>query len=157
MPDYGYSIGVVKDATINNAVDAVIIAGTDMAGEALGAGFKSLKGTLKPGPAGAAGKAAEKIVEGSGRAATEAGSAGANAATTFVERNGFRFSEAYYKHLWATGRKAPSLVAKEILEGTGGKGIADATKAGFFKYVYGGWEMVYNPVTREVWHLQPTK
>ena len=46
-------------------------------------------------------------------------------AVTYVEVNGFRFSRYYYEKLWNTGRKAPSLIAKLILEGTGGKGIAD--------------------------------
>ena len=28
---------------------------------------------------------------------------------------------------------------------------------GFFKYEGCGWEMVYNPTTKEIWHLQPIK
>jgi len=55
-----------------------------------------------------------------------------------------------------TGRGAPGLVAKEVLAGAK-KGIPDAIKIGFKKYVYGGWEMIYNPTTKEVWHLQPIK
>jgi RHS repeat-associated protein len=74
----------------------------------------------------------------------------------FYEVNGFKFSKYYYEKLWSTGRGAPSLVAKEVFEGAG-KGVPDAIKHGFFKYVYGGWEMVYNPVTKEVWHLLPIK
>jgi hypothetical protein len=35
--------------------------------------------------------------------------------------------------------------------------VPDAIKAGFNKYTYGGWEMIYNPETKEVWHLQPIK
>jgi hypothetical protein len=46
-------------------------------------------------------------------------------------------------------------VAREILEATGGKGIPVPGKPEFFRYEYGGWEMIYNPVTREVWHLMP--
>jgi hypothetical protein len=78
-----------------------------------------------------------------------------SAATNYVERNGFRFSEYYYRKLWETGWKAPSLVAREILEATGGKGIPVPGKPGFFRYENGGWEMIYNPATREVWHLMP--
>jgi hypothetical protein len=74
----------------------------------------------------------------------------------YYEVSGFRFSEYYYKKLWSTGRGAPSLVAKEILA-SGVKGTPDASKAGFLRYDAIGWEMVYNPTTREVWHIQPTK
>ncbi len=74
----------------------------------------------------------------------------------YYEVSGFRFSEYYYKKLWSTGRGAPSLVAKEILA-SGVKGTPDASKAGFLRYEAIGWEMVYNPTTKEVWHIQPTK
>jgi hypothetical protein len=74
----------------------------------------------------------------------------------FIEVNGLRFSEYYYNKLWATGRKAPSFIANEILA-SGAKGMADATKAGFLRYEALGWEMVFNPTTREVWHLQPIR
>jgi filamentous hemagglutinin len=33
----------------------------------------------------------------------------------------------------------------------------DSKKVGFEKYVTIDWELVYNPVTKEVWHLQPLK
>ncbi len=75
----------------------------------------------------------------------------------YYEVNGFKFSDYYYNRLWNTGRGAPSLVAGEVLEGSGGVGLPDAIKAGFNNYIYGGWEMTYNPVTNEVWHLQPIK
>ena len=74
----------------------------------------------------------------------------------FYEVNGLRFSEYYYSKLWSTGRPAPSLVANEILR-SGAHGVPDAIKVGFLRYEALGWEMVYNPVTREVWHLQPIK
>lgn len=85
-----------------------------------------------------------------------------NAGTTaifkngFYEVNGFKFSKKYYEKLWSTGRKAPSLVVREVLD-SAGAGVPDAKKPGFFKYVANGWELVYNPVTKEVWHLQPIK
>jgi hypothetical protein len=75
----------------------------------------------------------------------------------YYEVNGFKFSEYYYNKLWNTGRGAPSLVAREVLEGAAGKGVTDAVKTGFYRYEYGGWEMIYNPTTKEVWHLQPIK
>jgi hypothetical protein len=73
----------------------------------------------------------------------------------FYEVNGFKFSQYYYERLWSHGRPAPSLIAKMILEGTSGQGVPDPEKPGFFRYEVDGWEMVYNPVTNEVWHLQP--
>jgi RHS repeat-associated protein len=74
----------------------------------------------------------------------------------FYEVNGLKFSQYYYEKLWTTGREAPSLVANEILA-SGAKGVPDAVKAGFYRYVAAGWELVYNPATKEVWHLQPTR
>ncbi|SEK63787.1 hypothetical protein [Parapedobacter koreensis] len=75
----------------------------------------------------------------------------------YYEVNGFKFSEYYYNKLWSTGRGAPSLVAKEILEGGAKTAVSDAIKAGFYKYIYGGWEMIYNPTTKEVWPLLPLR
>ncbi|HAQ67103.1 MAG TPA: hypothetical protein DCR70_05065 [Phycisphaerales bacterium] len=72
-----------------------------------------------------------------------------------VERNGFRFTERYHRRLWDMsdgGRPAPSLFAREILDATGGKGtpITDEPYPGFLRYEALGWEMTYNPGTREV-------
>ncbi len=74
----------------------------------------------------------------------------------YYEVNGVKFSDYYYNRLWGTGRGGSSLVAKEILKGATSS-TPDLIKPGFFKYVFGGWEMVYNPVTKEVWHIQPVK
>lgn len=74
----------------------------------------------------------------------------------YYEVNGFKFSKYYYNKLWDTGRGAPSLVAKEVLQGAKNF-VPDAVKKGFNRYEYGGWEMIYNPKTKEVWHLQPFK
>ena len=74
----------------------------------------------------------------------------------YYEVNGFKFSEYYYNKLWAEGRGAPSLVAKEVLENAKSY-IPDEKIAGFYRYEHGGWELVYNPSTKEVWHLQPLK
>ncbi len=74
----------------------------------------------------------------------------------YYEVNGVKFSEYYYERLWNTGRGGPSLVANEILQGSR-SAVPDAVKEGFFRYEFGGWEMVYNPATKEVWHLQPIK
>ncbi len=67
------------------------------------------------------------------------------------------FSDKYYNQLYAEGRPMPFLVAQEILAGTGGMGVPDPQgMPGFYLYEFGGWEMIYNPDTGEVWHLQPT-
>src|ERR1700733_8101087 len=73
----------------------------------------------------------------------------------YYEVNGFKFTEYYYKKLWEEGRRAPSLIAQKILENPS-RVISD-TKPGFFRYEISGWEMIYNPITKEVWHLQPVK
>ena len=74
----------------------------------------------------------------------------------FYEVNGFKFSEYYYNRLWNSGRGGSSLVAKEILENAT-QVVPDSIKTGFYRYVYGDWEMVFNPVSKEVWHIQPIK
>lgn len=74
----------------------------------------------------------------------------------YYEVNGVKFSDYYYNKLWNTGRGGSSLVANEILKGATSR-TPDLIKPGFFKYVFGEWEMIYNPVTNEVWHIQPIK
>ena len=74
----------------------------------------------------------------------------------YYEVNGFKFTEYYYNKLWTEGRPAPTLFAQEILA-TATKIIPDTKLTGFFKYEGCGWEMVYNPTTKEIWHLQPIK
>ena len=48
-----------------------------------------------------------------------------------------------------------TLVANEIL--LSAKNIKPDIKPGFFRYESLGWEMIYNPVTKEIWHIQPMK
>jgi len=67
--------------------------------------------------------------------------------------NGFKYSQYYYERLWNTGRHAPSLISRMILEATKGQGVPDPVKEGFYRYVYDGWTLVYNPTTKEIWHL----
>jgi filamentous hemagglutinin len=74
----------------------------------------------------------------------------------YVDSQGFRFSNYYWNKLWSTGRGAPGLVARDVLAGAAGNGAGVSGMPGFYRYVYGGWELIYNPVTREVWHLMPT-
>ncbi|MFC4820070.1 RHS repeat-associated core domain-containing protein [Dokdonella ginsengisoli] len=67
----------------------------------------------------------------------------------------FKFSEYYYKKLWATGRGAPFLQAEEVLN-TATKVVPDRMP-GFNRYTNDHYEMIYNPTTKEVWHLQPRR
>jgi hypothetical protein len=75
----------------------------------------------------------------------------------YYEVNGFKFTEYYYNYLWNNGRKAPSLIAQAILDNT--KSIIPDPRghAGFYKYIAEGWEMIYNPTTKIVSHIQPIK
>jgi hypothetical protein len=75
----------------------------------------------------------------------------------YYEVNGIKFSEYYYNKLWNTGRGGSSLVVPQLHENNGGKGITITSKPGFFRYTANGWEMVYNPTTKEVWHIQPKR
>lgn len=73
----------------------------------------------------------------------------------YYEVNGFKFSKYYYEKLWETGRGAPTLAAQEILKRA--KNILPDSKSGFMRYEVDGWEMVYNPSTKEIWHLLQIK
>jgi RHS repeat-associated protein len=70
-----------------------------------------------------------------------------------VEGSLFKFSEYYYNKLWFTGRGAPFLQAEEVLNTL--KKIEPDRMAGFNRYTNNAFEMVYNPTTKEVWHIQP--
>ncbi|MEX5573763.1 filamentous hemagglutinin N-terminal domain-containing protein [Pseudomonas lijiangensis] len=67
----------------------------------------------------------------------------------------FKFSEYYYNRLWSTGRGAPFVQADEVLKTA--TTVTPDRMAGFYRYTNGSMEMVYNPVTKEVWHLQPLR
>jgi filamentous hemagglutinin len=70
-----------------------------------------------------------------------------------AEGSAFKFSEYYYNKLWSTGRGAPFLQAEEVLNTA--KMVTPDRMAGFNRYVNDVFEMIYNPTTKEVWHLQP--
>jgi RHS repeat-associated protein len=70
-----------------------------------------------------------------------------------AEASAFKFSEYYYNKLWSTGRGAPFLQAEEVLSTA--KTVTPDRMEGFYRYVNDSFEMVYNPTTKEVWHLQP--
>ena len=72
-----------------------------------------------------------------------------------AEGSAFKFSKYYYERLWETGRGAPFLQAQEVL--TTATHVTVDRMAGFYRYTNAALEMVYNPTTKEVWHLQPLK
>jgi RHS repeat-associated protein len=67
----------------------------------------------------------------------------------------FRFQEDYYDKLWDTGRGSPFLIAQEVLA-TATTSVPDGAP-GFIQYTNDFWEMVYNPQTGAVRHLQPIR
>lgn len=75
----------------------------------------------------------------------------------FYEAKGtkFKFSKYYYEKLWNTGRGGPFLISEEVLATS--TTIAPDRMPGFFRYTNGSMEMVYNPTTNEVWHLNHLK
>lgn len=84
---------------------------------------------------------------------------------TMLEVGDFRFTEYYYTRLFSEGRPMPALVAREILDANEFAPVVVAVgrRPGQVFFLYrsstgvgtNGWEMVYNPSTREVYHLQP--
>lgn len=81
----------------------------------------------------------------------------------YYEVNGMKFSEYYYNRLWNNGRPAPTFIVKDILQSADIviphiKTVGKHTKLpGFLQYQTTNWELVYNPITKEVWHLEPLK
>jgi filamentous hemagglutinin len=71
----------------------------------------------------------------------------------YYEVNGFRFTDFYYNKLWDSGRICPGFRAESILRGS--KLIIPDPQGyeGFYKYVYDGWEMLFNPTTKIVAHM----
>lgn len=71
----------------------------------------------------------------------------------YYEVNGFKFTEFYYDRLWNNGRKSPGLRAESILRGATRITPDARGYPGFYRYMYEGWEMIFNPKTRVVSHL----
>ncbi|WP_235895006.1 hypothetical protein [Yersinia rochesterensis] len=75
----------------------------------------------------------------------------------FYSVDRLKFSKNYYDRLWRQGRPAPFVQAKEVL-GSNPKIMPDPKGApGYFKYEGAGLEMIYNPTTGQVGHIQPIK
>ena len=71
--------------------------------------------------------------------------------------DGMKISEGYYDKLWANGRKAPFIQAREIINGNPKITLDERGKKDFYRYEANGLEMIYNPRTKEIWHIQPVK
>ncbi|MBH2918808.1 DUF637 domain-containing protein, partial [Serratia marcescens] len=75
----------------------------------------------------------------------------------FYSADDFKSSKEYYERLWGQGRPAPFLQAREIMNSKP-KVVADPRGApGYFKYEGAGLEMIYNPSTKQVGHIQPMR
>ncbi len=75
----------------------------------------------------------------------------------FYSVDGLKFSKSYYDRLWEQGRPAPFIQAKEVLA-SNPKITPDPRGAeGYFRYEGAGLEMIYNPSTGQVGHIQPIR
>ncbi|MCP1621437.1 two-partner secretion domain-containing protein [Pseudomonas nitroreducens] len=75
----------------------------------------------------------------------------------FYSVDGLKFSKSYYDRLWEQGRPAPFVQAKEVLASSP-KITPDPRGAeGYFRYEGAGLEMIYNPSTGQVGHIQPIR
>lgn len=75
----------------------------------------------------------------------------------FYSVDGMKISQSYYDRLWSQGRSAPFLQAKEILN-SNPKVTPDPRGApGYFRYESNGLEMIYNPTSGQIGHIQPIK
>jgi RHS repeat-associated protein len=75
-----------------------------------------------------------------------------------VRSNGYTMTNYYHSKLLATGRSDFAKKSTDILNsplsyaGRDPKGYP-----GFNRYIHDGWELVYNPFTKEISHLAPIK
>jgi len=75
----------------------------------------------------------------------------------FYSADGFKFSKSYYERLWKEGRPAPFLQARNILDSQPTITPDPRGAPGYFRYEGAGMEMIYNPTTGQVGHVQPIR
>ncbi|MCP1195071.1 hemagglutinin repeat-containing protein [Acetobacter senegalensis] len=76
----------------------------------------------------------------------------------FYSADGFKFSASYYDRLWSSGgRPAPFLQARAIMDSNPTIMPDPRGTAGYFRYEGAGMEMIYNPTTGQVGHIQPLR
>jgi filamentous hemagglutinin len=86
-----------------------------------------------------------------------------NAGKPIIKENGFysvdgmKISTKYYDRLWEQGRPAPFLQAREILNSNPKISPDPRGAVGYFKYESSGLEMIFNPKTGQIGHIQPIR
>ncbi|MEE9682582.1 hemagglutinin repeat-containing protein [Lelliottia amnigena] len=75
----------------------------------------------------------------------------------FYAVDGMKFSKSYYEKLWSQGRPAPFIQAREVLNGNPKIESDPRGAPGYFRYEGAGLEMIYNPKTGQIGHIQPVK
>ncbi|WP_320736359.1 contact-dependent inhibition toxin CdiA [Enterobacter roggenkampii] len=75
----------------------------------------------------------------------------------FYAVDGMKFSKSYYEKLWAQGRPAPFVQAREVLNSNPKIEPDPRGAPGYLRYEGAGLEMIYNPKTGQVGHIQPVK
>ncbi len=75
----------------------------------------------------------------------------------FYAVDGMKFSKSYYEKLWSQGRPVPFIQAREVLNGNPKIEPDPRGAPGYFRYEGAGLEMIYNPKTGQVGHIQPVK
>ncbi|EGI3139296.1 filamentous hemagglutinin N-terminal domain-containing protein [Escherichia coli] len=75
----------------------------------------------------------------------------------FYTVDGMKFSKSYYEKLWEQGRPAPFVQAREVLNSNPKIEPDPRGAPGYLRYEGAGLEMIYNPKTGQVGHIQPVK
>ncbi|EGI1261316.1 contact-dependent inhibition toxin CdiA, partial [Escherichia coli] len=75
----------------------------------------------------------------------------------FYTVDGMKFSKSYYEKLWEQGRPAPFVQAREVLNSNPKIEPDPRGALGYLRYEGAGLEMIYNPKTGQVGHIQPVK
>lgn len=75
----------------------------------------------------------------------------------FYYVDGMKISKGYYDSLWRQGRPAPFVQAREILESNPNVTPDPRDMPGYFRYEGAGLEMIYNPKTGQIGHIQSIK
>lgn len=71
--------------------------------------------------------------------------------------DGMKTSSNYYERVWKQGRPAPFVQAREIINSNPKITLDPRGREGFYRYESSGLEMIYNPKTKEIWHIQPVR
>lgn len=75
----------------------------------------------------------------------------------FYVVDGLNISESYYERLWREGRPAPFLRVKEVFSSNPVITPDPRGAPGYFSYEGAGLEVIYNPITGQIGHIQPVR